>query len=246
MSNRIEPAQYFVVDDIFPQFPSAGGTKYALLVAAGAPANNNTVTIGSVVYTYKTTLTPAANEVLIGGSALAAFQNLQSAINLTGTIGTDYGAGTTRHPWASATRASNADANLRVTGFPGGDPTFSIEEDAANLTWENEAGVEITAMEPGWEGMAVGSLDGSVFAVSGHSGGVLLGLTVEETGTEYDVELKDSSGRIVVTMLVNSGAISESIPRSFGPGGIRFYGGFSLQVETAGDALLASYTIIAG
>lgn len=45
------------------------------------PSNNETVTIGVQVYTFKTTLTGASGEVLIGGSLANAQANLISAIN---------------------------------------------------------------------------------------------------------------------------------------------------------------------
>lgn len=78
---------------------AASGT---LTSDATAPANNDAATLGAVTYTFKTALTGAANEVLIGGSAAAALVNLKKAINLTGVAGTDYGTGTVIHPTISA------------------------------------------------------------------------------------------------------------------------------------------------
>lgn len=67
------------------------------LTSAGNPANNETVTIGSRVYTFKTTLTGAADEVLIGGSASASLDNLKAAVNGAAGGGTTYGTGTVAH-----------------------------------------------------------------------------------------------------------------------------------------------------
>lgn len=53
-------------------------------------SNNDTVTIGSKVYTFKTTLTPTEGQVLRGASADASLLNLIRAINHTGMPGTDY------------------------------------------------------------------------------------------------------------------------------------------------------------
>lgn len=60
---------------------------------ATAPADGDTVTIGTQVYTFKTALTAAttAFEVLIGASAAAALTNLKAAINLAAGGGTTYG-----------------------------------------------------------------------------------------------------------------------------------------------------------
>ena len=70
---------------------------------ATAPSNNDTVTVNGVVYTFKTALTQAAGEVLIGASASIALDNLKSAVNLTAGSGTTYGSATVIHPTVSAT-----------------------------------------------------------------------------------------------------------------------------------------------
>lgn len=67
------------------------------LTAAGNPANNETVTLGSRVYTFKTTLTGAANEVLIGAAATNTLDNLKAAVNAGAGAGTLYGTGTVVH-----------------------------------------------------------------------------------------------------------------------------------------------------
>ena len=54
------------------------------------PSDGDTVTIGNKTYTFKTALTPTEGQVLIAGSAAAAMQNLQRAIEHTGTPDTDY------------------------------------------------------------------------------------------------------------------------------------------------------------
>lgn len=64
---------------------------------ATAPANDATVTLDARVYTAKTTLTGAANEVLIGASASAFLDNLKSAVNATAGAGSTYGTGTVVH-----------------------------------------------------------------------------------------------------------------------------------------------------
>ncbi len=56
------------------------------------PSDTDTVTIDGVTFTFKTTLTPSAGEVLINGSAANANTNLAKAINDNGTVNTDYGA----------------------------------------------------------------------------------------------------------------------------------------------------------
>ena len=72
-----------------------------VLTNTGNPANLDTVTIGSVTYRFVTALAQA-NDVLIGGSASASFDNLKAAINGATGAGTTYHAGTVAHPTAIA------------------------------------------------------------------------------------------------------------------------------------------------
>lgn len=73
-----------------PSIP-ATAARGALQRTATNVSNNDTVTIGSITYTFKTTLTPANYEVLIGADAATSLLYLSYAILGTGgTPGTDY------------------------------------------------------------------------------------------------------------------------------------------------------------
>lgn len=61
------------------------------------PADDSTITIGGVVYTFKTALDAAGtipNQILIGATVTDTYANLSNAIMSQGTPGTDYGFGT--------------------------------------------------------------------------------------------------------------------------------------------------------
>lgn len=117
---------------------NAGDTVKAsqTLTSTGtAPANNDTVTIGGYIYTYKTTLTGASFEVLIGASASVALDNLKSAINATAGAGTTYGTNTYAHPDVTAT--TKTATTLLVVARNGGTEGNAIAttETSAQLSW---------------------------------------------------------------------------------------------------------------
>ena len=100
-------------------FYSSGTAGIGDLAASQQPSNNDTVSVGlsgnKVTYTFKTTLTPSANEVLIGSSLAETVDNLASAINDSSTgssapvDGTDWATGTVANPYVSATVAAGSD-----------------------------------------------------------------------------------------------------------------------------------------
>lgn len=102
---------------------------------AGNVSNNDTVTIGTTVYTYKTVLTGAAYEVLIGGSASVTLDNLIAAINAAAGEGTLYGTGTDAHTLVTA--AAGTGDTMDVTAIldgPGGN-SIATTEAGANSSW---------------------------------------------------------------------------------------------------------------
>lgn len=96
-------------------------------------ANNDTVTVGNKVYTFKTTLTPTEGEVLRGGSADASLLNLIRAINHTGTPNTDYKCAAAN---SDVTAASSLTAHaFQVTAIAPGASTVATTETSAHLSW---------------------------------------------------------------------------------------------------------------
>lgn len=117
-----------------------GCTKAVSVLTSDATAfaNNETVTIGGVVYTFKTTLTGAAYEVLIGADAKTSLDNLKLAINRTdpGTNeGVKYGIGTLAHPNVTAT--TNTDTAQTIEAILAGTAANAIAttETCAHAAW---------------------------------------------------------------------------------------------------------------
>lgn len=107
----------------------------SLTISVGAPANNETVTIGSRVYTFKDPFVDAANNVYSGASAAAAATNLIAAINGAAGAGTLYGTGTVAH--ADVTASSGGSGVVTATATVPGDPgnLIAIAETMTNGVW---------------------------------------------------------------------------------------------------------------
>lgn len=128
------------------------------LTASGTPANNDTVTIGPRIYTFKTTLTGEAYEILIGANAAEALDNLKSAVQATAGAGTTYGTGTIRHP--SVTATTNTDTTQLFTATSAGD----FDEDAPTSIPTSATGSSLSFGAAALQG----GVKGSVITVSGN------------------------------------------------------------------------------
>jgi len=111
-----------------------GANGTTTLTSTGVAQNNETMTIGSRVYTFKTTLTGAADEILIGAAATNTLDNIKSAINDTGTRGTHYGLGTGANQQVSA-GAKTATTLVLTTLYPALGNTIATTETMANFSF---------------------------------------------------------------------------------------------------------------
>jgi hypothetical protein len=115
-----------------PAAIAASGT----LTAAAAPANNDTVTIGGTVYTFKTAIQGVtANEILVEVAASDALDNLIAAITGGAGSGTKYGSATVAH--TTVTAAAGAGDTITVTASTAGSAGNAIAttETGANLSF---------------------------------------------------------------------------------------------------------------
>ena len=246
MSNRIEPARFFIADDVNSQFPSGDGIFYALLDATGTPADGDTVTVGGKTYTFQSpTLTNVDGNVFVDSGAFTAFTNLAAAINLTGSPGVDYAAAMTANDVAVAGRVSNADGNMRISTIFGTTATQrALAKSSSNLSWQDRAGSAITEMQAAYTGMPVPTLAQSVFAQTGVSGGVILSAWVQGVINANVLEFKDSTGKDLFFTLMDDAALSQSNTRVFGPGGVGIKGGFSAENSLATGSAMVTYSLL--
>jgi hypothetical protein len=113
----------------------AGTDGSQTLTTTGVFSDGDTITIGDRVYTMKTTLGTTAGQVLIGAAATNSLDNLKSAINATGTAGTDYTANTPIHQTVSAgtKTSSTLVVNPRDKAYTNAD--IATTETGANCSW---------------------------------------------------------------------------------------------------------------
>lgn len=102
---------------------SGGSTAAAIgtLTLTDIPHADDTVIVGTVTYTFKSSVTTTANQVKIGDTAEASIDNLVAAINKAAGGGTTYGSATVANPEASAAKATAATmaATARIPGTVG-------------------------------------------------------------------------------------------------------------------------------
>lgn len=135
----------------------------AQLIYSGQPADADTLIIGSKTYTWKTTLTPAVNEIKIGATLAISLANAVAAITAGAGSGTAYGAGTTANAQATAVLAydtifltaisaggagnayalssTTSGSNLTIVSFAGGITAGSY--DLTTLNWEKHRASDI-------------------------------------------------------------------------------------------------------
>lgn len=112
---------------------NAQGTG-TLTISGTGPLNNETVTIGSTVYTFVTILQNVVNQILLGSSIDATLGNLVVAINGAAGAGTAYSSPTQPNTQVSAA-AVVAHATV-VTAIVNGTPgNIAVSEAATNLAW---------------------------------------------------------------------------------------------------------------
>lgn len=127
---------------------------------ATAPADGDTVTVDANVYTFKTALTPAEGEVLIGASAATALANLESAINHTGVPGTDYSAALSHPTCIGSTLTATTLVVVAITPGTAGN-AIGVTETSAHLSWD------AARLYSGWDSDVVPQLNALLAALRG-------------------------------------------------------------------------------
>lgn len=132
----------------YRQFNFLGASAEGSVSFAGLPSADETLTVGSTIYTFKSTLTGASNEILIGATAADTATNTNAAINASADdIGTLFGNGTTINTDASATVDSTVITLVAAApGEPGNDTTLS--DTATNVTVTAFSGGKDSGSQP--------------------------------------------------------------------------------------------------
>lgn len=142
---------------------TAGSTATGTLAFAANPADNDTVTVSSVVYRFKTT--PAqANDIKLGAAVADTIASLEKTINGDGEEGIDYFAGTTS-PLTVVTAETDGN-NLKLTATEEG-----LTGDSIALA-SSDANVTVTAFSGGTEAVVRNPRFACAFTESADSEGL--------------------------------------------------------------------------
>jgi hypothetical protein len=141
-SGGTEGTEYGVGTYAHPQVTATTNTNTAQTVEArdyGTSFNNLPTSEGCANASWGgTTLSGGVatvpNEVLIGAAALNSLDNLKSAINDTGTEGTDYSVGTAAHPEVTATTNTDTEQTVQAIDMAIGED-LGTTETCANAAW---------------------------------------------------------------------------------------------------------------
>jgi len=147
--------------------------------------NNSTVTLDARVYTYKDTLTGAANEILVGASASASLDNLISAVNGTAGAGTTYGTGTVAHATVDAAAGAGDTATMTATtaGTAGNSIATTTTVVSASFGGNSLVGGAAATFGPTFAATTHGITDGEgpyVMTSSNGAGGLPAGIAAGE------------------------------------------------------------------
>lgn len=115
--------------------PSRAAKATGTLTSTGNFTNDQTVTVGGKVYTFKSTLTNTNGNVLIGADRTASHANLKAAINLESGAGTTYAAATTINANVTATSAdaTTTVVEAKVAGTAGN--SIASTSTQSNAAW---------------------------------------------------------------------------------------------------------------
>ena len=138
------PERLFIADGGILWVYMDNAQSIGALVASAAPANNDTVTIGTVVYKFTTGSvdagTPAgtgANPWLVARTGVAAtdLEALFHAINDSGTAGTEYSTALTPHTTVEAYNVTINTLYVVARAYGTAGDLIATTETSANLAW---------------------------------------------------------------------------------------------------------------
>lgn len=127
------------------------GGAISVLTSTQNYANNETVVIGGKTYTFKTALTPTANEVLVGSDEATSIANLVAAITGGAGSGTAYAASTVTHTQVTAVGGTHiVSLSSILVGTAGNAVATTTTAAHATFTGSTLAGgIDISALKLG-------------------------------------------------------------------------------------------------
>lgn len=125
----------YIVRATAKNLPARAAKATGTLTSSGNFTDTQTVTIGSKVYTFQTTLTNIDGNVAIGADRTASHANLKAAINLEAGAGTTYATAMTLHPTVTATSATATTTVVEAKAAGTAGNSIASTETQTNAAW---------------------------------------------------------------------------------------------------------------